>query len=287
MLTLANDSLSVELLDPADPADRLRQGTRYCWGGYVWQVHDRAAGPLLAGPEWPHDRPTPFNGQGLPESFRHAAFGTGRPLILKERRGFIIGIGDVAPNMAGELAVTEPCTWSITALSGALEFCTAQVGNGHACQLTRRIALEGRTLVSASQLTNTGSGPLPLHWFAHPFFALTDRLLTCDLPAGWGLDENVGYALDANNRLSFKRRFLHRDDGHFEPLRIGAAPFRVTLSHPALTGLVMAADFTPDFCPVWGNSNTWSVEPYLQTEVAPGATRAWMLRYEFGLPGTA
>jgi hypothetical protein len=123
-----------------------------------------------------------------------------------------------------------------------------------------------------------------LHWFAHPFFALTDRLITCDLPAGWGVDENVGYALDAANRLSFKRRFLHRDDGHFEPLRIGPAPLKAKLSHPRLRELVFSSDFVPDFCPVWGNSNTWSIEPYLQTELAPGATRAWTLQYEFGLP---
>lgn len=283
MLTLANDSLRVELIDPADAADRTRLGTRYCWGGYVWQVHD-SAGPLLAGPEWPVDRPTAFNGQGLPESFRHAEFGTGRPVILQDRRGFIIGIGDVAPNMAGELAVTTPCTWSLTTAADAIEFCTAQSGNGHACQLTRRIALTGRTLASSTRLTNTGNGPLPLHWFAHPFFALTDRLITCDLPAGWGVDENVGYEVDAAHRLSFKRRFLHRDDGHFEPLRIGPGPLRVALSHPTLTGLIFTTDFIPDFCPVWGNSNTWSIEPYLQTELAPGATRAWTLQYEFGPP---
>lgn len=284
MLTLANNTLRVELLDPADPADRLRQGTRYCWGGYIWQVHDPVAGPLLTGPEWPVERPTPFNGQGLPESFRHAEFGTGRPLILQDRRGFIIGIGEVAPNIAGELAVTTPCRWSLTTTAGAIEFCTAQSGNGHACQLTRRIALAGRTLTSSTQLTNTGSGPLPLHWFAHPFFALTDRLLTCDLPVGWGLAENVGYALDTRNRLSFKRRFLHRDDGHFEQLHVGPQPLRSGLSHPRLSEVIFSTDFIPDSCPVWGNRNTWSIEPYIQIELTPGATRAWTLQYEFGLP---
>jgi hypothetical protein len=284
MLTLAGDSLRAEVIDPADAADRARLGTRYCWGGYVWQVHDPVAGPLLTGPEWPVDRPSPFNGQGLPESFRHAEFGTGRPLILEERRGFIIGIGEVAPNMAGELAVTVPCAWSLTRTPGTLEFCTAQAGNGYACQLTRHLSLRGRTLVSASRLTNTGGRPLPLHWFAHPFFALTDRLLTCDLPAGWGMTENAGYALDAANRLSFRRRFLHRDDGHFEQLQIGGSPLHCTLSHPTLTGVVFSTDFVPDMCPVWGNSNTWSIEPYIQSELAPGATRNWTLTYEFGSP---
>ncbi|MBP9912272.1 MAG: hypothetical protein KBF26_02575, partial [Opitutaceae bacterium] len=59
-------------------------------------------------------------------------------------------------------------------------------------------------------------------------------------------------------------------------------PLHAALSHPQLAGIVFSTDFTPDLCPVWGNSNTWSIEPYIQSELAPGATRAWTLRYEFG-----
>lgn len=285
MLQLAHDHLTVDLLDPASAADQTRLGTRYCWGGYIWQVTDARFGPLTTGPEWPEAAPTPFNGQGLPESFRHAEFGTNRPLILEHNRGFIIGIGEVGLSPANQLVVTAPCAWTIRRETGALVFTTTQSGNGYACALTRRIALAGRTLTSATTIANTGDRPLPLHWFAHPFFALTDRLLTCDLPATWGMAANVGYALDAQNRLSFKRRFLHKDDGHFEKLHIGAGtPMRVVLSHPRLNQLVFSCDFVPDMCPVWGNSNTWSIEPYIQSELAPGDTRAWTLRYDFGEP---
>lgn len=283
MLRLANSDLAVDLLDPADPADRAHQGVRYCWGGYIWQVTDANHGPLLAGPQWAKPDPLPFNGQGLPESFRHAEFGTNRPLMLRDGRGWIIGIGHVAPGNDSKLTVTLPCLWHLTTTPDAIEFCTAQSGDGYASQLTRNISLRGRKLVSSTQLTNTGEKPLPLHWFAHPFFALTDRLLTCDLPAGYSFPENPGYALDAKNRLSFKRRFDGEFDGHFQPLQLAPGqPFSVRLSHPSLTHVTFTADFTPDFCPVWGNGNTWSIEPYLQTELAPGATRTWTLRYEFG-----
>ncbi len=282
MFSLTSETLRADILDPREAADRARLGTRYCWGGYIWQVRDHQAGPLLTGPEWPLEAPLPFNGQGLPESFRHAVFGTNQPLILEDRRGFIIGIGEVAPNPEGELTVTHPCVWTITPAQDAVEFHTTQSGNGYACRLTRSVALAGCNLASSTRITNTGDRPLPLHWFAHPFFALTDRLLTCKLPSDWSMAENIGYALDAQNRLSFKRRFLHRDDGHFEQLRIGASPLRCTVSHPQLTGIVFSTDFTPDMCPVWGNSNTWSIEPYIQSELAPGATRAWTLAYEFG-----
>ena len=284
MLKLNSADLNVEILDPADTTDRARLGLRYGWGGYIWQVHEAKLGvPLLAGPEWPNHQPIPFNGQGLPESFRHAEFGTGRPLILEDNRGFIIGIGDVAPNMAGYLDVAEPCPWSITTSHVAIEFCTEQSGNGYACQLTRRIALDRRKLSSSTRLTNIGNRPLPLHWFAHPFFALDDRLITCGLPKTWGMNANVGYELDGDHRLSFKRRFRDRDDGHFEQLIIGAdTPLSATLSHPPLKEIIFSTDFVPDTCPIWGNSNTWSIEPYMATELIPGTDHAWTLTYEFG-----
>lgn len=283
MLTLASPTLRVDLLDPARESERAHQGTRFCWGGYIWQVTDSLAGPLLAGPEWPDPQPLPFNGQGLPESFRHAELGSGRPLILEDRRGWIIGIGDVAPDRSGDLAVTAPCAWTVTRSANTLEFCTSQSGAGYACQLTRRVTLVGRTLISATSLTNTGTRPLPLHWFAHPFFALTDRMLTCTVPPSWGMVHNGGYAMDAARRITFKRRFKNKDDGHFEKLLVGSeTPLRAVVSHPHLREVVFSADFTPDLCPIWGNSNTWSIEPYLVTEVAAGTRRAWQLQYEFG-----
>ncbi|MDB6167262.1 MAG: hypothetical protein JWM88_126 [Verrucomicrobia bacterium] len=288
MLFLGNSRISVALLDPADAEDRKRQGTRYCWGGYIWQVTHREAGPVFTGPEWPEAKPKPFNGQGLPESFRHAQFGSGRPLMLEQGHGFIIGIGDVAPGPDGDVVVVRPCEWSITHAPSAIEFCTAQSRNGYTCQVTRRVMIDGATVSSTTSIANVGTRPLPLHWFAHPFFALTDRLLTCELPATWGMNENVGYTLDPAHRLSFRRRFENIDDGHFERLKVGAStPLRAILSHPKLSRIIFSTDFVPDWCPVWGNNNTWSIEPYLETELAPGTHRAWTLRYELEQAGAA
>ncbi len=283
MLTLSNVDLSVALIDPANPAERDLLGTRFCWGGYIWQVEDSQVGPLLAGPEWPKPDPIPFNGQGLPESFRHAEFGTGRQLMLEDGRGFIIGIGEVGPGDEGELSVLKPCPWSITSSHGAIEFCTEQSGNGYTCQLTRRISLENRKLTSSTRLANLGERTIPLHWFAHPFFALDDRLLTCQIPASWDMAENVGYEFDEAHRLTFKRRFKDEFDGHFEQLIVDPqTPLRATLSHPRLTEVIFSTDFVPSTCPIWGNANTWSIEPYMATELAPGTDRTWNLTYEFG-----
>lgn len=283
MLTLSLNTLAVELLNPADSADRARLGTRYCWGGYIWQVHDQDAGPLLTGPEWPSPKPTPFNGQGLPESFRHTEFGTERPLMLENGRGFILGVGEVAPGEDEKPVVTKPCSWSVTRSAAAIDFYTVQTGGPYGCRLSRRVALEGRALTSYTKVINTGSRPLPVHWFAHPFFALTDGLINCGLPRSWDMAENPGFAFDADHRLGLLRKFKHQDDGHFQPLTVGAkTPLRAALSHPRLSKVFFSTDFTPDSCPVWGNSNTWSIEPYITMDLAPGATRAWTLTYEFG-----
>ncbi len=283
MLTLSNSALSVSLIDPADPVDRDLLGTRFCWGGYIWQIEDSQVGPLLAGPEWPKSDPLPFNGQGLPESFRYAEFGTGRHLMLENGRGFIIGIGAVGPGDEGELSVLAPCPWSITTSHGAIEFCTEQSGNGYTSQLTRRISLENRKLVSSTRLANLGERTIPLHWFAHPFFALHDRLLTCQIPASWGMAKNAGFEFDGSRRISFIRRFRDEFDGHFEQLIIAPqTPLHATLSHPKLTEITFSTDFVPDTCPIWGNSNTWSIEPYIATELPPGTDHSWSLTYEFG-----
>jgi hypothetical protein len=282
MLTLSFNSLSVDLLNPADARDRSRMGTRFCWGGYIWQVTDQQAGPLLTGPDWPDD-PSPFNGQGAPESFRHAEFGTNRPLMLEDGRGFIIGIGEVAPGLNDELMVTKPCSWSVTRSAAAIDFYTVQTGGAYGCRLSRRIALEGRSVISYTKIVNTGTRPLPVHWFAHPFFALTHGLISCGIPRSWDMAPNEGFGFDAERRIGMLRHFKTKTDGHFQQLIVGPkTPLRASVSHPRLSKLFFSTDFTPDSCPIWGNSNTWSIEPYIVTELAPGASRAWTLTYEFG-----
>jgi hypothetical protein len=284
MLTLHNADLRVTLLDPDDAADRHHQGTRYAWGGYIWQVDDAVAGPLLAGPEWPTAAPIPFNGQGLPESFRSHDHGSGRPLLLADGASFIPGVGEVEVGAEGELAVTEPCTWTVRRAPGEVVFSTAQAGGGHAVEITRRVALDGRALTSATRVRNVGTRVLPLHWFAHPFFALTDGLVVCDLPADWGMAENAGFALDGAGRLTQRRRFRDQHDGHFELLRVGESPLTARVAHPTVGHITVTTDFVPDLCPIWGNGNTWSVEPYVMRDLAPGDTTAWELGYRFGTP---
>lgn len=280
MLTLANADLRVELIDPA--AEQARLGPRFCWGGYIWQIHDRNVGALLTGPEWPKADPQPVNGQGLPESFRHNTT-TGQALLWDGATGLAPGAGTLGRDAQGAVIVTTPCTWKIDQQPARIVYHTAQTVDRWSYALERTVELHGRQVRSRSRLTNHGATPLVLEWFAHPFFALqADGLQRLTLPVGAQLPENPGYVL-TGRELTFRRAFVGEKDGHLEHLGLPAGrPFAASLAHPKLTGLRFATDFAPFKCVLWANGNTLSLEPFLALNLAPGESREWTLTYDFG-----
>ena len=280
MLHLANADLTVDLIDPSTETTRL--GPRFCWGGYIWQVHDRITGPLLTGPEWPNPAPTPHNGQGLPESFRHSTT-SGQPLLWDGTVGLAPGSGRLSRDANGNIAVVEPCRWQIDLQGESAGFRTAQSVGPWSYALEREIVLGGRQLRSRSRLTNRGAAPLALEWFAHPFFALRgDGKQRVVLPEGTALAENPGYLL-AGPTLTFRRAFVGLDDGHLDHLLLPPdRPLVATVAHPQLTGVRFATDFAPGKCVIWANGHTLSLEPFLILDLAPGESREWTLTYDFG-----
>jgi hypothetical protein len=280
MLTLINTDLRVDLIDPA--AELAKLGPRYGWGGYIWQIHDNRAGPLLAGPEWPAENPQPRNGQGLPESFRHSTT-EGAPLLWDGALGLAPGAGALGRDASGAIVVTEPCEWTIEATQDRAVFRTAQTVGRWSYEIERRIELEGRRVRSVSRLTNPGATPLVLEWFAHPFFALEESgMLRVTLPEGTTLPDNPGFRIDGRE-LTFRRAFDGIDDGHLDHLALpSGTPLVAGLTHPRLAWVRFATSFAPFKCVVWANGNTFSLEPFLGLDLAPGESREWTLTYEFG-----
>ena len=280
MLILDNADLRVELIDPA--TEQARLGPRYCWGGYIWQIHDRNVGALLTGPEWPTVDPQPINGQGLPESFRHSTT-TGQPLLWDGAVGLAPGAGALGRDAHGAVVVTTPCVWRIDQQPDRVVFRTEQSVGRWSYALERTIELHGRQVRSHSRLTNRGATPLVLEWFAHPFFALqSDGLQGVTLPEGTKLPVNPGYIL-TGRELTLHRAFVGVHGGHLEHLTLPAGrPLTASLSHPRLTGISFATDFAPFKCVLWANGNTLSLEPFLALNLAPGDSREWTLTYDFG-----
>ena len=279
MLHLTNRELRVDLVDPAH--DQTLLGTRFCTGGFIWQVTDPAVGPLLTGPQWPNPTPDPFDGQGLPESFRHRTR-DGRPLTWHGPHGVALGIGELETDASGSVRLVSPCEWTITQRDSQVRFETRHHAAGFDYELVRTVTLDGRTLSSASALTNRGDAPLLLEWFAHPFFALTNGRATVTVPEQSRVADNPGFLL-SGNVLTQKRRFEHAKDGHMDflqlPPKLNPA-FRI--DHPTLESITLTVSFAPSECVIWGNNVTFSIEPYQTLVLAPGETREWTLRYDFG-----
>ena len=281
MLYLETPFLRVAVLDPTDPADLARQGTRYCHGGYLWQVYDSAGVPLLSGPEYPRPDPSAFNGQGLPESFRHRKR-NGTPLTWSGETGLGIGIGTLVAPAADNVEIRDFCAWSVVRSPDQLCFQTRQTVAGFAVELTRRVELVDRTIGSYNQLTNVGERPLELQWFAHPFWPLTQGRALIRLPAGTTLPANPGFAVAADGTLSFLRPFVSPDDNQFALLSLPPnQPLALSVDHPHLTLVNFETSFVPDECPVWANAHTISVEPYLNLRLFPGETRRWHVKHSF------
>ena len=279
MAQLSNAQLRIDLLDPV--TDRALLGPRFCWGGFIWQVHDQRLGPLLSGPEWPEPAPNPWNAQGLPESFRHRTRG-GVALTWQGEHGVAIGAGELCLNDAGEAVVVSPCEWEIASEPSAVNFHTRQRAGGFDYELTRRIELRERIVTSISELTNHAEKPLQFEWFAHPFFALTDGLISAEFPEGTKLGENPGFDL-VGRTLNQKQRFAAAKAGHMDFLKLPQEGiFSAQLNHPAISRVGFECSFIPTECVIWGNSNTFSIEPYQTIAVASGQTGRWKLEYVFG-----
>jgi hypothetical protein len=286
MISLSNDQLEVTVLDPVEDARLL--GSRYCAGGYVWQVADRRLGNLLSGPGYPAENPPPvFDGQGLPESFRDVLWHGIDPRDSEARPaagaiGLKLGVGLVrASDDVRAIPVQTFSRWEITRTTSSIVMRTSQDHAGWAATVTRTLRLLGRTLVSETALANTGRGPIHFRWFPHPFFPNT-RGECCKFNVQVTCAENPGFTLADNGWLTMKLDHEWNRQGHFLALPYSPAERLVTVQKHPLVGLIVATcSFVPTFLTIWGNVNTFSFEPYTEQDVAPGATSTWSVVYDF------
>ncbi|WP_104090250.1 hypothetical protein [Arthrobacter sp. GMC3] len=271
MLTIENDQRLVEIIDPRSDQDYL--GTRYCSGGYIFQVTDKVLGPLLSGPTFP-DSYNVFDGQGIPDSFNLAPLrGTQAGLAL------VLGVG-VCDLL--EDTVREPCLWDIDATTLSITFTTRQAFQGWVAEIERTVTLEGRTVRSKTEVRNVGADRFPIVWFPHPFFPQlpegSDELIKVN-PAV-DLPDNEAYGLSSNG-------FIHRKGwpwtgDYYQALNVrGNRELVIFQRHPAL-GLVSAScSYAPTYFPIWGNRHTFSWEPMVERTTAPGQVADWRIDYDF------
>lgn len=272
MYILRNNQLQVEILDPI--ADQNRMGTRYCTGGYIFQIHDAKHGPLLTGPTYPYDFNW-YDGQGIPDAFNLMPL---RDPNSSDRASLVLGIGlcDLA-----ERKVLEYCAWDVEQSETSIMMRTRHVFQGYDVSLERTVSLLNRTVRSQTTVHNNSNTMVPINWFPHPFYPQPEEpeLFRVNIPIS--MPENAGYEL-AENGFVTRKVWAEGHSGHYQALDHQAQnPVVVQQRHPAL-GLVSAScDYMPSFFPIWGNHYTFSWEPFLERTLAPTQHFTWKIDYDF------
>jgi len=272
------------VLDPI--ADARRLGSRYCTGGYIWQVVDGRLGELFAGPEYPRE-PNTFDGQGAPEMFKTALGAEGVPVGGEVE---CIGVGRVLRTSAQEpfdvrynREVIEFVKWSVEFSNSSVTMRTEHAFRDWAYDLTRKVTLHGRTIGSATTICSRGAAPLPIRWFAHPFFPIAADNVMCRFSFPVSMPDNPGYSLNADKFVvrkashDWRRGWLQALD-----LQTGGRSLVVVQKHPLFGQVTAATDFPPAFLPIWGNDRTFSFEPYFEQTLAPGTKACWSIKYSCG-----
>jgi hypothetical protein len=284
MFEIKNTELAISILDPQ--TDLNRCGSRYCVGGYLYQVTDAQKGELLSGPQYPAPYPDVFHGQGAPDHFvtvlgsdapvggEVAAIGVGRVRRTSPKDSFFARDN---PDVASFLP------WTVEQAADRITMQASDVFRDWAYQLTRTVTLDGRTVYSHTALENQGQGTLPVRWYAHPFFPLTADRVYCRYSTPMSFPENPGYFLNAENFICQKPDY-EWTKGHFlapEYEKQGNG-MTITQRHPLVGEVIASLDFMPDWLPVWSNDRTFSFEPYFIRELAAGEAAAWTIEYRFG-----
>ena len=270
MYSISNDSLSVLILDPI--ADQARMGTRYCTGGYIFQVEDARRGPLMSGPTFP-DRFDVFNGQGIPDAFNLAPLsgpGGGNQVLLLG-----IGVCELDKNV-----VAEFCQWDVTQTETSIVMRTRHDFQGYQVELERTVALINRTVRSTTLAKNTGRAFTPVRWFPHPFYPQPDTDELCRFNAPVRLADSPGFAMAENGFVT--RKAWPWTDGYFLPVDHQAqSNLVVTQRHPVLGLVSGTCSYVPAFMPIWGNHTTFSWEPFFERTLGPGQSAEWGIDYDF------
>jgi hypothetical protein len=286
MYNLDSAGIRVSILDPV--ADRKHIGSRYCAGGYIWQVSDNAKGLLFAGPQFPDPEPRPFDGQGLPEAFEI-------PLGAADAKVgdavWVIGVGTVkrtSPvkpfHVRENSTILDLAPWKVVQAGAMLTMTSRQSFRDWDLNLERRIVLKGRTLVSTTVVKNQGKADAPIRWFAHPFFphagfACGKLSVECAfptyVPVAGGFRFNAEGAIERDPAYDWKA-------GCYQLLNLPfGAPLEIRQKHPALGEVKIECRFPVAWMPLWANQNTLSFEPYYHTVLHPGNQTQWSIQYGF------
>ena len=278
MIHINSKNICVSLLDPHEDSDKL--GSRYCAGGYIWQIRDSAGRSLLSGPRFPLETPPVFDGQGMPEVFETPLGGEEQPVGAEV---CVIGVGVVKKTSAIEPfhsrnnpRVMEFCSWDIEHGENFTVMSTKQHYKDKSIELKREARVDGKQLVSINSVKNTGGTDITLRWFSHPFFPLNTSFACGKISPNVSLPQSAGYKTDANGMIFMKEDYPWKK-GLFQLLDVPDTKLSFDIPHPVCGSVKINCDYNVIRCALWANANTFSFEPFLQCILKAGETREWRL----------
>jgi hypothetical protein len=282
MFFLNNKELEIQILDPVENKNLL--GSRYCTGGYIFQVKDVEKGNLLSGPHYP-DHFDVFDGQGSPEVFVTA-------LNQEEAKVgddvFVLGVGTITRTSPKEPfhvrdnpVVKEFCTWEINKTADSITMTTSCIFNEWKFNLTKILKLHYRTLSSQTIVENSCLKMIPILWFAHPFFPVSANPLQCKFSIPITMEENEGYFIDDEGFIETRGSY-NWQKGLYKKIAFGnQESLNAIQIHPVVGKITIFGKFVPHSIAIWANDKTFSFEPFYKAEIGPNEKNKWEIRYRF------
>jgi hypothetical protein len=285
MYLLSNDLFTVSIVDPIKDCSLL--GSRYCTGGYIWQINHKKFGDLLSGPCYPKNNPPVFDGQGAPEVFESPAPGAeSKPIgstVLVPGVGIVRKTSPITPfHVRDNPEVIDFCKWNTTCSASNLIMTTAQKLDSFECLITREIKLFDSTIVSSTSFQYIGTNPFSLSWFAHPFFPLNPDFRCCRFSVPVKQLSSDAFTIDNKTGLLAIRPEFDYSKSSYTLLDIPSGQeITVEQIHPDAGKVTISTDFPVAKMPVWTNKNTFSFEPYFQTVITNSELIFWSIKYTF------
>ena len=286
MIRIQSDVLSLDLLDPRDGGDLNKLGSRYCAGGYIWQIYDEYTGqPLLSGPCYPSAAPPVFDGQGMPDMFDIPLGGADGPIGSKV---CVIGVGDVEKSSGilpfhprNNPRVTRFCLWDVEVGDDWAVMNAAQRFGDRMITLRREVRLEDSRVASVNTIVNHGYETIDLRWFAHPFFPINNDFSCGKVSPMVSMPENAGYEINGDSEICMKPGYLW-EKGLFQVLYVPLTKLQFIIPHHVVGSVSLTTDYDVVRCALWGNSRTFSFEPFTQRAVEPDEEYSWGIYADFG-----
>jgi hypothetical protein len=293
----------IVIADPAGP-DRFYQGTRFLPAAHVMQFkhgdrvmngtwmgmetgseNERAAGPAVE-----------FNlgrgGQPMPAGYDDAEVGE---LFLKPGVGWLRKAADRPYFFNDDYELVNAGEWTSVRSTAGIEWHhRLPVINGQGCDIVVAYQLDHEAAGFTMRITarNTGDVPLSLSMYAHNFWTWPDRpkstevevVLPSEVAAAWTGPGTLRTASGLRARTFDEPAavLFRRSKGNVSidqsEMQLGLR--RTSLAHDWILSAAPVNDLR-----LWATEHVICLEPGWSTDLLPGSSIDWHLRYHFALNG--